>query len=71
MELEKRNIETRLSFPPIHIQPYYAQRFGYRPDSLPVTYDAWSRLIDIPLWAGMGEERQDCVIASLKEIVDH
>lgn len=67
-ELEERNIETRLSFPPIHAQPYYKERFGYREDSLPVTFDTWSRLINIPLWAGMGEERQDFIASSLREI---
>ena len=68
-ELESRQIETRLSFPPVHSQPYYQNRFGYKNDSFPVTYDAWARLIDIPLWAGLGDERQDGVVQALKEIV--
>ena len=67
-ELEKSNIETRLSFPPVHIQPYYQKRFGFTDASLPVTYDAWSRLIDIPIWAGLGDERQDRVVRALQEI---
>ena len=66
--LAERNIETRLSFPPVHAQPYYRERFGTTEKSLPVTWDTWSRLINIPLWAGMGEERQDFVIRSLKEL---
>lgn len=68
-ELEERNIETRLSFPPIHNQPYYRERFGYDENLLPVTYDAWSKLINIPLWAGMGDERQDFIASALKDIL--
>ncbi len=68
-DLDERNIETRLSFPPIHDQPYYRERFGYDKNLLPVTYDAWSKLINIPLWAGMGDERQDFIIAALKDIL--
>ena len=61
--------ESRLSFPPIHDQPYYRERFGYDKNLLPVTYDAWSKLINIPLWAGMGDERQDFIVAGLKDIL--
>ena len=66
--LDERGIATRLSFPPIHGQPLYAERFGYVVDDLPVTWNAWSRLINIPIWPGMGEETQDRVISALREL---
>lgn len=68
-ELEARNIETRLSFPPIHIQPLYRKLYSYTNKSLPITFDAWSRLIDIPIWANMGRRRQMVVINTLKELL--
>ncbi|MBI2998212.1 MAG: DegT/DnrJ/EryC1/StrS aminotransferase family protein [Deltaproteobacteria bacterium] len=67
-ELKARGIDTRLSFPPIHIQPYYEKRFGYRQESYPVSFQAWSQLIDLPLWVGLTIEDQDYVVNSLKEI---
>lgn len=68
-KLHERNIETRLSFPPVHIQPYYQRRFNYSDQSLPVTSASWSRLINIPIWSGMGKERQDFIIDSLETIM--
>ncbi|KKT25439.1 MAG: Glutamine-scyllo-inositol transaminase [Candidatus Magasanikbacteria bacterium GW2011_GWA2_43_9] len=44
-QLELQNIETRLSFPPVHIQPYYQERFNYMNDMLPVSLKAWKDLI--------------------------
>lgn len=64
-ELKERGIDTRLSFPPIHTQPYYQSRFKYRNDSLPVTYRAWSKLIDLPIWPGLPQDQQDYVIENL------
>ena len=68
-ELKSRGIDTRLSFPPIHIQPYYRKRFGFTNDSLPVSFRAWSRLIDLPMWAGLPAEDQEYVIENIKDIV--
>jgi len=66
-ELAERGIETRLSFPPVHMQKIYRERFGFGEDDLPISAGAWKKLIDIPIWAGMGRERQEFVIESLLE----
>ncbi len=68
-ELKDRGIDTRLSFPPIHIQPYYQKTFGYTNDSLPVSFKAWSQLIDLPIWAGLSVDDQNYVIENIKDIV--
>ncbi|NQU03787.1 MAG: DegT/DnrJ/EryC1/StrS family aminotransferase, partial [Syntrophaceae bacterium] len=68
-ELKKKGIDTRLSFPPIHSQPYYQRKFGYKNDSLPVSFQAWKQLIDLPIWVGLGAEDQTYVIQNLKNIV--
>lgn len=68
-KLERRNIETRLSFPPVHTQPYYQRRFNYTQDYLPTTLLAWSRLINIPIWNGLKREQQDFIIESLTTIM--
>lgn len=55
--LEKEGIETRVSFPPVHIQPYYANRFGFSPHDFPVSYKAWSRLLNLPIWPGLSDDQ--------------
>ena len=68
-DLKDRGIDTRLSFPPIHIQPYYQKRLGFTDDSYPISFKAWSQLIDLPMWVGLPQEDQDYVVQSLRESV--
>jgi perosamine synthetase len=65
--LGEEGIETRLGFPPVHIQPYYRETFGWRPEDLPVSLRAWQRKIDIPAWPGLPESSQDEVVQIIKE----
>ncbi len=65
--LDSASIQTRLSFPPVHSQPFYKEKFGYKENDLPASYDAWKKLINIPIWHGIGE-KQDYVIKKIMEI---
>ena len=61
-DLEREGIETRLSFPPVHIQPYYVRRFGYTRNQLPISYRAWARLINLPIWPALSQVQTDRVV---------
>ena len=67
--LKTRGIDTRLSFPPVHTQPYYQNRFGYVQESYPISFTAWSQLIDLPLWVGLTHKDQEYVVECLKDAV--
>lgn len=60
-DLEAAGIETRQSFPPVHTQPYYVERFGYRRDDYPVSVAAWSQLINLPISPNLPDEDVDFV----------
>lgn len=67
--LSAKGIDTRLSFPPIHTQPYYQEQLGYTDQSCPISYQAWKCLINIPIWPGLPVEDQVYVIEVLKDVV--
>ncbi|GFK94829.1 UDP-4-amino-4-deoxy-L-arabinose--oxoglutarate aminotransferase [Fundidesulfovibrio magnetotacticus] len=67
--LKDKGVDTRLSFPPIHNQPYYRERFGSKAEDLPVTWRTWRRLINLPIWPGLTREQIAYVAATLKEAV--
>ncbi len=69
-KLAEANIQTRLSFPPIHIQPYYAEKYGYSPEDLPVSYHTWKRLINIPVWPGLPDDKIEYVAENLIKAVN-
>lgn len=53
---------------PLHLHPYYADRFGWRPEHFPVASPLWTRLVTLPLFPGMGEEEQRHVVHVVREL---
>ena len=48
-ELAERNIGASVHFIPIHVHPYYRDRYGWRPADFPVAYDAFQRILSLPV----------------------
>ena len=68
--LKERNIGTSVHYKPLHMMTYYAERFGYRPDDLPVSRDAFERMMSIPLSPRLHDDDVDDVIGILLELVE-
>ena len=69
-ELKKVGIDTRLSFPPIHTQPYIQSVLSCKTGDLPQSLAAWESLINLPIWVGISEDELDYVINNLLKIVN-
>ena len=69
-ELAADGIQTRLSFPPVHIQPYYRRQFGYKLSDYPQALESWRRKIDIPIFKDLRASEQARVIASVKRLAN-
>lgn len=65
--LGSRGIGCRNYFVPIHLQPFYRDRFGYEPGSFPVTESVAARTIALPFWNRMGEAEVEKVVGALRE----
>ncbi len=48
-ELTARNIGTSVHFIPVHLHPYYRDRYGFAPDAFPVALDNYQRMLSLPL----------------------
>jgi dTDP-4-amino-4,6-dideoxygalactose transaminase len=48
-ELTARNIGTSVHFIPIHLHPFYQQKYQYKPDQFPVAYQSYQRMLSLPL----------------------
>jgi len=68
-ELHKRNIGTSVHFIPIHIHPYYREKYGYKPEDFPVTYTNYQRIISLPLYPRMTDQDVYDVIEAVLDIV--
>jgi len=67
--LKKRNIGTSVHFIPLHIHPYYRQRYGYQPQDYPVSYREYQRMISLPIYSRMSDQDVQDVIEAVSEIV--
>lgn len=68
-EMGKKGIQTRNYFAPIHLQPFYAEEFGFKRGDFPVTDFVSDRTISLPFYTMMREEEINYVVESLKEII--
>ena len=63
--LDERGIPSRAYFAPIHLQPLYRARFGFRPGDFPVAEDLGRRSLALPFSSVMTEDQVEAVCAEL------
>lgn len=68
-ELKARNIGTSVHFIPIHLHPYYRDKYGFQPEDFPVAYREYQRLLSLPLHPGLSDADVDDVIAAVRDVV--
>jgi len=68
-ELKQRNIGTSVHFIPIHLHPYYREKYGYRPESFPVAYGAFQRMMSLPLNPRLSDRDVADVIDAVLDVV--
>ena len=56
---------------PVHMQPYYRERFAYRGGEYPVAEDAYERLISLPMFHGMSDGDVEDVIHAVSKVAAH
>jgi len=67
--LQARGIPSRPYFTPIHLQPFYVERFGYQRGDFPFTKAAGDRCLALPFSGVMSEDQVDYVCEALRMMV--
>ena len=65
--LRAHGIGANVHYIPVHTQPYYRQRFGFKSGDFPNAEAYYSRAISLPLYFSLSEDEQDTVVATLKQ----
>jgi perosamine synthetase len=68
--LKENGIGCSNYFSPIHLQPFYRERFGYRRGDFPITERIADRTIALPFHNRLTEAETDCVVSKLREGID-
>jgi len=67
--LDAAGVGTSVHFIPIHLHPFYRDKYGFAPDDFPVAHDAFRRLISLPLNSGMQDEDVAHVIGAVRDVL--
>ena len=68
-QMRRRGIECTHHYVPLHSSPFGTGHLGYRSDDLPVTEDAASRLVRLPVHPGLNKAQVRYIIKNVKELL--
>ena len=68
-ELATCNIGTSVHFTPIHLHPYYRDKYGYQATAFPVAYDSFQRMLSLPLNPRLSDQDVTDVIDAVRDVV--
>ena len=66
--LRGENIGVNVHYIPVHLHPYYRERFGYRGGEFPVAEQAYEELISLPMFHGMDDQDVEDVIHAVSKV---
>jgi perosamine synthetase len=67
--LRAENIGVNVHYIPVHLHPYYRERFGYKGGEFPVAESAYERLISLPMFHAMTDQDVQDVIAAVTKVI--
>jgi dTDP-4-amino-4,6-dideoxygalactose transaminase len=70
-ELKARQIGASVHFIPVHIHPFYREKYGWRAEDFPVAYGAYQRIVSLPLHPRLTDEDVVDVVDAVSDIIAH
>lgn len=68
-KLATMGIGTSVHFIPLHIMPYWSQRYGLKPDDFPVALNCYQRAVSLPIYPRMSNHDVARVISAIRQIL--
>ena len=69
--LRAENIGVNVHYIPVHLHPYYKDRFGYHGAEFPIAENAYESLISLPMFHGMTDQDIGDVIEAVTRVAMH
>jgi perosamine synthetase len=69
--LRAENIGVNVHYIPVHLHPYYRERFGTRNGEYPVAEKAYESLISLPMFHSMTDQDVGHVVEAVNKILQH
>lgn len=68
-QLSKAGIGTSVHYTPLHLHPYYREKFHYQPSDLPTMNRIYPEIITLPLYPELRPEDVEYICKTVKELI--
>jgi UDP-4-amino-4,6-dideoxy-N-acetyl-beta-L-altrosamine transaminase len=69
--LRAENIGVNVHYIPVHLHPYYRERFGYQGGECPGAERAYEQLVSLPMFHGMTDQDIEDVIRAVRKVLEY
>ena len=69
--LRAEGLGVNVHYIPVHLHPYYQQRFGDQRGQYPLSEQAYEQLVSLPMFHAMSDCDVEDVIAAVQKVVEH
>lgn len=67
--LAERGIGTSVHFIPLHLHPYWRDRYAFRPGDFPQALQAYERAISLPIYTRLTDDDVNRIIATVRDVL--
>ena len=67
--MANQGVNLQVHYIPVHLHPYYRNRFGYKLGDFPVAEKVYDEEVSLPLYPTLTIKQQDKVIGLIKGFV--
>jgi len=68
-ELKAENIGTQVLYIPVHLQPYYSKKYGFKKGDFPTAEKYYQNCLSIPIFPHLKEHEVNHVINKINLII--
>jgi len=68
--MKEKDIQVGNYFPPVHLQPFMVEQFGYKQGDFPVTESVCKSTIALPFYNNLSKDEAAVVCRQLKKVLD-
>jgi len=65
-KMAEKGIGTSVHFIPLHLHPYWRERYGFKTEDFPVSLDCYRRAVSLPIYTKMSDDDVERVVKAVK-----
>ncbi|MCC7075672.1 MAG: DegT/DnrJ/EryC1/StrS aminotransferase family protein [Acidimicrobiia bacterium] len=71
VELDRRGVGTSVHFIPLHVHPYWRDRYGFKPEEFPSAMSVYECAVSLPIYPDMSDGDVEHVIEAVTDVCEH